>query len=1736
MISVNGYQIVHQLKQDGKITWYGAIDLERSRTVLLIHQSTEGLSQTIQADILRDYQKMAAIRSDRLVRVHHCFTIPVSNREDIVLACENDRTISCNAYRQKRSTDLLRFFDFAIVLAETANLLHQNGVLLKEVNPATVLVNPRTEGLLINTPLILLAGRLPINRQTGDRLYDTDFVRNVLPYISPEQTGRVNRQVDYRSDFYAFGILFYEWLAGRTPFDSDDPLELIHSHIARQPLPPSKIKIDIPEMLSRVTLKLLAKIPEERYQSAFGLISDLRRCQLEYNQHASIPLFALGNRDAPEQLQLSTTLFGREEPLDRLLSIFEDVRSGSAEIVTVSGPPGIGKTRLVEEFKVSASEAGCFFGTGKYDPFHRHTPYMAIVEAYRAIINRILGERPEALAYWKTQLLLKLGRRIRTIIDFIPELACVVGVQPPLPELPPDKAEQRFLKTCQDFIQVLARRENPVVIFLDDLQWVDSASIALIEHVLKGPTINYTLFIGAYRDNEVGGSHPLPALLEVIKTTGMPTGGIVLGPLGVEHVRQTIIASLSKNIADIQQLADLVHVKTHGNPFFVGQFIQSLYMRHLLYFDFQTGVWRWDEQGITAQSFTDNVIELMSSELQQLPAEAQKVLKTAACIGNRFDFPLLLAMNQASAKETAEGLLKAIDAGYVHAKGDSYSLLNRFLSIPSSAETPEAAMAQEMGLKEEDSFEFLHDRVHHAVYSLLPPPARRALHLKAGQVLLERVDRSKLQDHIFTIVNQLNHVVDADIERDQRIEFSKLYLAAGRKAQEGAAYQLAANYFKTGVTLLSDDSWREDYKLSLGLHRGRMECAFLSGRHDEAERLFGFLADRLTSALDRADLMNFKMIMLASSGRHQEAVAIGLEGLALLGHPFYDNMNKVALKARIAWLKRRLSRRKVMSLATLPEIRGARERLVMKFLLDISFSIYTLNPMGIVAVAVQIFDLTLKYGNSPAAAMGYAIFGAYLCSRFEDIELGCYLGEQALEAVERIGHQASSAKIGFYYSSAICYYRHPLRSSMAQHRDGMAHAMEIGDLNFAVYHIQSLLIYAFAGGVQLDEVTKTCDRHIGFIKQSMDRGGLNYLRSLKQTIKCLRGETGGQTSLDDETFSEQLHEQNLLQDNTKMIVLRHYLLRLEVFYLMGAYDDALKMAVKASRLIHYHAGSIVVSEYWFYRSLTLMALYDQVSLQQRRRYRRKIRRFQKRFDVLAAENAANFKHKQLILRGEKARVDGHFDRALALFRDAVASARENGFTHMAALAHESAARVALKQGYQPLSEVFLLEANSDYLKWGALAKSKMLLHKYPQLQSGIVSSAGLSASRQLDFATVVSALQAISTEIVLDRLLKKLMKIVVENAGAQRILFILKQKDGLVVKASSSIGGPIRITNQAMPVENREDLLLSGIHYVQHTLESVVIDNARAHNDYNTDPYVLRFHPKSIFCLPVLRQSELVAMLYLENNIVTGAFTPDRIEILRLIASQAAISIENARLYQHVTQKERDLAGLSQKLRMLSSELLLTEERERRRIAIELHDRIGHALANVKMELGALNEEMAGASHCDRLRRIAQFVDQSIEDTQSLTFELSPPVLYDLGLEAAVEWLVDQMQEQYRIPIAFEDDLKPKPLDESTRVLAFQATRELLFNIVKHAHAHHAWVAIKRGAGAVCIDIADNGIGMQAAPQGRTSMRKSGGFGLFSIQERLKHIGGRLEIASRPGRGTRITLTAPMKTGEKDTS
>lgn len=1699
---------------------------------MLFCRSTVGLSPADIQGIQDGYERIKPLKAEHLLQIYDFRIISAEHREDIVFICENQNLQSFAEACRKPWTDLHSVLAIAIGLAKAANLLHQNGVLLKEINPTVLLLRTDTRQIVVNTPLILQARTNPIAHRDVRGLYDKAFLEQILPYISPEQTGRMNRAVDHRSDFYAFGVVMYQLLTGRTPFASNDPLELIHAHIARPPLEPSKIRTDIPDMLARLTLKLLSKMPEDRYQSAFGLLSDLERCQEQYGASGAIASFALGNRDAPEKLNLSMRLFGREAPLAKLLTIYEKVKAGSFEILDITGAAGIGKSRLVEELRYPVSADGGFFGAGKYNPFHQNIPYSGIIEAFREILQKILRGNADSIAAWKTNISTALGLYAPLIAGFLPELEHIIGPQSTGTPAQADVQEKLFGRICLSFLRVFATREHPLVLFLDDLQWVDSASLDLIQQVLTGPPIAYCLVIGAYRDNDVSAEHPLYQSDMNIRSQGIPMGLMTLGPIGQDNVRQMILDSLSKNVANLEALTALVHAKTHGNPFFVGQFIQSLYLRELLYFDFETGVWRWHESGIKAQAYTDNVIELMSSEIRKLPADAQAVLKVAACVGSRFDFATLAAASQAPMRRTAQGLLHAVETGFVVPKGDGVPYLNHIIMGKPLPAQPADGFTEGRGA-DDGAFAFLHDRVHQAVYDLVPEHARRALHFKIGKLLLQQVDQKGLQVQIFKIVNQLSHGVTSLAAEEERIGHAHLYLWAGCKAKEGTAYHLAVKYFNIGIALLSSRCWDDHYDLAFALYREKMECEFLNRNHDEAEHLFQFIFSRARSDIDKATLLYFKMLMHAGLGKHEEAVRIGLEGLAVLGLHLRKGSGKSSELLEIIRLRFKLSRTRITALVQRPAISDPRQRLILKMLLDLSFSVYICNPHRMMGVASKIIEMTFQYGLSPAANVGLVIYSAALCASFGSYRLGHELGSLALELNDQQGTKGVGTKVLFYYAVAVSHWRRHLQVGINCCLQGLQKAIDNGDLNFAGYHIQSLLIFLFASGAPLDKVDAECAKHMDFIVTSKDGSACNYVRSLRQTIKCLQGQTPSPTSLDDREFREALHIQRMINQNVQSVLLRHYVLKMQLLYIMGDIRGALAVSHLCARRIDYHIGTIIVPEFFFYHTMAYLAHFKVIPLGRRIAIKARLRLSLITFGKMARSCPENFEHKLLLIKGEMARVQGRFEKALTCFHHAIASARKHGYLHMEALGSELAAKLAFQRGLFTVARAFMQEAHAGFVKYGALAKGDLLRRTYPQLLTQSATGQFLPPALPIDYATVTNALQAISTEIVLDRLLEKLMKIVIENAGAQWVLFVLPKEEGFEIKARCSIGSAIRITSQSPSTSGQEELLLPAIHFVQHTHEPLVLEDVQLHPDFRTDAYVIRNKPKSILCLPVLRQANLVAILYLENNITTGAFTPDRVETVQLIASQAAISIENARLYEEVTHKERDLKALSEKLRMLSSELLLTEERERRRIAVELHDRIGHALANIKMQTSILQETTCVQERAQILENVRELVDQSIQDTQSLTFELSPPVLYDLGLEAAIEWLVDQMQDQYRLSVTLSDDNKAKPLDESIRVLVFQAIRELLFNVVKHAHAHRAWIGLQRQADTIRIEIADDGIGIQQSMQDKNGV-KTGGFGLFSIQERLKHFGGRLEIDGSAGKGTRITLIAPMQLAEKE--
>lgn len=1728
MITIDGYEDFAEAAVKNNRTVYIASHSQSGRMVRVHLFRGEAATRNDRALDTLNRIKSQVPTSQHTVRCTDVFSAGSAKEKEIVVITDQLSGICLRDFMAARRPTIAEFLKIADDMAGIVGKLHQNGIVLGQLSPGAFYIDPENLQVQldwIDALSIEIIAELPAGRYD---MTDRDTVCNILPYMSPEGTGRTNTKTDYRSDYYALGAVFYELLTHKQMFASQDPLEVIHAHIARPPLPPAELRPEIPVSISNIVLKLVSKSPNERYQSLYGLQFDFSKCRNYEKDPNALKHFVIGSRDVPEHFRLHHKLYGRTDQLKRLQTCFSTVKTGAFKFLMISGPPGIGKSRLIQELQKPVMTSGGYCISGKYDPFQQNIPYSAIIQAFREFIRQILAEDPERVEKWKHALTEAVGANGYIIAEVIPEVELIIGEQVPQPDLPATEAQNRFHTVCERFFNIFSRKGRPLVIFLDDVHWADPASIKLFDRLLNTIFLRYCFIICAYREEESRKKNPMITLFEKSEAFGAAVETMRLESLEARNIKAFLIDSFSQHIAEVDALAAAIFRRTSGNPLFIKQFLQSLHRNNALTYDYENGVWEWSRAALESNQITDSVIDLMIEKIQRLPLETQNLLKLAACMGDRFDARVLAVVNQASAEETTACLAPAMADGLLLRHNDTEPDV-----WPHSFDETHAdgrVDTSVIGIKNGIWYEFFHDKVRQTVYDLVPISDRRTTHYKIGRFMLKHCDPQAFDTYIYNIVNHLNHGIDFSTAPEKRNELASLNLAAGKKAKNATAYSLALSYLNTGISLLVDNCWKEAYTLAFSLHKEKMECEYLNHDLDTAEQMFDLLICHACGSFDIASIHNLKMIMFASLARHDEAVAIGRKGLGYLGLHMREPQTPVSAIRYLIQIQLQLRSKESEFLLNLPKMQGKREQLIIDMLMNLSFSAYLCNPYLIIVIASKIITLTLKHGNSAAAALGYAIYGAAVCALFENYRTGSQYGELALKIDEIYGEARSTPKVFLYVGSGISLWYQSLRTSAQFNRRAFHLALETGDRNFAVYNFQSMLMFEIASGVPLADIEKRCARYFDFVEMTKDSGARNYLISVRQTIRCLKGETADVLSLDDSRFNEQDHIERMTADGIQIIVMRHYLLKLRLFCIMGAFSQAAVIEKKCRKLLSHHIGTIVIAEFYFYGALTFCALYDSTHTMGKPKRKRTIHRYYRKINRMASACPQNFKPQASLIAAELARIGNHITQALHLYQDAIQAAQENGFRQIEALASERAAQFYRELGFSEMSDTLLQDAASAYRAWGAQAKATGILEALPSNITYNAETAAIHGGRQIDYATVMASLQAVSTEIETEKLLKKLIRTCLQNAGAQRVVFLINEKEGLYVIASGTAERDAIDICEPILMEKNHDLLVPLVHYVKRTLRYQVLDDASQLGDFMTDPYVLHTRPKSILCLPVTRMSELIAILYFENNLTRGAFTQDRIETLQLLAGQAAISFENARLYDRIRGKEKDLRILSDKLRSLSSEIVLTEERERRRIAVELHDRIGHALTNVRIQLGLLQDAEPDEQRPIK-EKIDALVDESIQDVHSLTFDLSPPVLYDLGLEAALEWLAYQTQDQHGIDVDFKDDNRPKPVDESIRVLVFQAVRELLFNIVKHAHANKATIAVKQVKPYIQIDIIDNGIGMPTLNPS-TGTKKTGGFGLFSIQERLKLQGGKIDIVSEPGQGTKISLFSPMNSRE----
>jgi PAS domain S-box-containing protein len=1378
-----------------------------------------------------------------------------------------------------RPLDVSHFLRIAISLAGALRRVHARGLIHKDIKPANILVD--AAGGRVWLTGFGIASRLSREHQAPA---PPEVIAGTLAYMAPEQTGRMNRSVDSRSDLYAMGVTFYEMLTGQLPFTAADPMEWVHCHVARQPVPPNEQGAGVPAPLSAIVMKLLAKTAEERYQTAAGVEADLRSCLAAWEVYHRIDQFPLGKHDGSDRLLIPERLYGREREIDILLASFDRVvANGTLELVLVSGHSGIGKSSVVNELhKVLIPPRG-LFASGKFDQYKRDIPYATLGQAFQSLVRSLLSQSEEELGRWRDSLREALGPNGQLIVNFVPELELVIGKQPPIADLPPQDAQNRFQMVFCRFLGVFARKEHPLALFLDDLQWLDSATLDLVAHLVTHSEVRHLLLAGAYRNNEVSPSHPLLRTLDAIRKAGALVQEISLAPLAREDLGRLIADTLGCAPGDAAPLALLVHEKTGGNPFFAIQFISALSEEGLLGFDHDGARWRWELERLHAKGYTDNVVDLMVGKLNRLPVETRAALQQLACLGNVAEITMLSIVLGKTNEDVRSDLREAVRVELVeHLEG---------------------------------SYKFIHDRVQEAAYSLIPERLRAEAHLRIGRLLAAHIPAGKREEAIFEIVNQLNRGAALVTSPDEREQLAELNLLAGQRAKATTAYASALTYLTAGEALLPENSWERRHELTFALELHRGECEFLTGALAEAEQRLAALSTRAANTVERATVACLRLDLYTTLDQGSRAIAVGLDYLRHLGIDWPPHPTEEEARREYERIWPQLGSRTIEALIELPLMSDPASLATLDVLTKIIVPALYTDANLLSLVTCRAVNLSLERGNCDASCAAYAFLGIIAGPRFGAYQEAYRFGQLGCDLVEGHGLTRFQARTYLDFGNVVLPWIKHVRAGRDLVRRAFETANKVGDLTYAAYCGNQLNTNLLAAGDPLAEVEREAERGLAFAQNA--RFGFVVDRIVTQLglIRTLRGLTPTFGSFDDEQFDEPRFERHLSENPDLAFVECWYWVRkLQARFFAGNYASAIEASSRAQRLLWTSPSYFEMAEYVFYGALSHAASCDAVPADQRQEHLDAVAARHGQLQLWAANCPDNFENRAALVGAEIARIEGRELDAEHLYEHAIRSARANGFIHNEALANELASRFYAARGFEKIARVYLQDARYGYLRWGADGKVRQLEQLHPHLReaptpASPTTTIGAPVER-LDVGTVLKAAQAVSSEIVLGELIKTLLRIAIEHAGADRGLLILFPGDEPRIAAEATTGRDqveVALRDAApRPTELPESVL----HYVIRTRESVILDDASAQNPFSADEYICRKHARSILCLPLVKQSKLIGVLYLENDLASHLFTPARISVLELLASQAAISLENARLYNDLGEREARIRRL----------------------------------------------------------------------------------------------------------------------------------------------------------------------------------------------------------------------------------
>lgn len=1465
---VSGYSLRSKLREDSNTVLYrGERRLDRHPVLLEMPRSQSLASRQ---RILNSWHVLQAVGAGSAPRPYELLP------EGPVLVMEN---LGGKPLKQLlgRPMEVPRFLQLATKLTRAVAELHEQKITHKALTPDNILLDQATG----NVRLTSFGLASSLSHETPSFASPDDLL-DQLPYVSPEQTGRMNRLLDYRTDLYTLGAVFYECLTGQVPCTASDPLELVHFHIAKTPPAPRLLDSTIPAPVSDIVMKLLSKMPEERYQSALGLQADLEFCLQQLRSTDTVDMFPLDRAKAQGPLRISQQLFGRSRELQLLLDTFDRTARGTTELLLVAGYSGVGKTALVHEVHKPITAKRGRFIAGKFDQLQRNVPYSAIARALNEFIDYLLTQSDLQLAEWRSRILEAVGSSGQVLIDVIPRLELVIGAQPPVSKLGPMEAQNRFNYLFRRLIGAISRPEHPLTMFIDDLQWADSGTLKLLETLLVfGGEGQCLLLIGAYRDNEVASNHPLILTLAEIEKAKGTVNTIELQPLRLPDLNAWLAASLGCGEPTVYDLASLVDEKTAGNPFFVTQFLKSLHEDRLLVFDFATRRWQWDVALIRSKNITDNVVELLTAAIRKLPPSTQEMLQLAACLGNQCELNLLATAHGQPLRSTLGDLWQAIEEGYVIPLDESYKFCG--------ADALECAT----------EVKFAHDRIQQAAYSLIPASARGQAHLDIGRRLLRQPPSAAQSANFFLILNQLNAGSDWMADASERNALVRLNLEAGKRARASAAFQPALKYISAAMSLLATDAWQSQYALAYELHKARAELEYLNGDFELAEAFIEALLPQAHTPLEKAEIYDLQITVCTLRQQYPRAMQIAKNALALLDVELSPPDMTAACTAEVSEIDKIVDGQDLIALCdALPAPTNPKHQATLRLLATVSPLAFQSDLDLLFLVSAKAVRLSLLHGNTPSSITHYCCYGQIvLWVRFHDYETGYRFGKLLEHLAPKFPDVAQRCTSDVLLLAHTNHWVEHVKHSDTLYKESVLAGLESGQLQWAGYsafwHAYNLMFQ----GVPLEALRARLAEFLAFASKQKDRLTVDSITGCLLRIRSFI-----------EGIQDEVEDQHMLmvkEHATMLGCMLFWTWRMQALFVFGRARESLQLARESLPGVVTLGASISEAAFNFYHSLSMAALFEEATEGEKAEYLAAMAANQQQLKVWSDHCPSNFLNQYLLVEAERARITGDKWRAAELYDEAIASAEENEFIQNEAVAHELAARFWLESGKPHLARPYMVKAHACFDAWGAKRKVSELEGKYPELLS-VSRAPRLARACPFDILTMLKAQQAISSEIVLGSLAKTLLRIAIENAGAQRGHLILARDHGLYIVASSEAGEPGESV-EGRAVESSADLPCGLLKYVERTLEVVAIDDGARPNRFSSDEYIARARPRSILCVPIVRQAKLAALLYLENHSLANVFTPQRVAILELLASQAAISLQTAALFDDLHKTEESL-------------------------------------------------------------------------------------------------------------------------------------------------------------------------------------------------------------------------------------